>query len=171
MALPDGKLSAGDPSQDLFRSDFPPVLTAGFEPGAYAVDVTFAEKRSDRRIAAVIISFSAAEPTFWEKACLSDDDQHPSGSHEIAVDSARAYLGAFAAARSIALSGTPLVDIAARGQRGQTFEWGEVPVAGAGNLFFFSTGMGDGTYPLFLGRDVAGHPAVLILDFLLIGKP
>lgn len=171
MTLPDGRLSAGDPSQNLFGNGLPPMLTLQAEPGAYPLEVSFAEKRGDRRIAAVLLNLSTSDLVSWEKVSLSDNGSSPAFGYEIAVDSAHAYLAAFTAARLIASSGASLVDIATRGQRGESFDWGEVPTPNAGNLFFFSTGMGDGSYPLFLGRDGAGLPVVLIVDFLMIGKP
>ena len=171
ITLPDGRLSAGDPSQDLFGTGSPSELMPHVEPGVFAVDVSFAERRGDRRIAAVLLEFSAKEVTSWENVFLADDGSSLRLGHEIAVDSAFAYVGAFSAARSIATSGTSLMEIATRGQRGRTFEWGEVPVGDAGNLYYFSTGMGDGSYPLLIGRDAGTIPVVLILDFLMIGRP
>ena len=36
------------------------------------------------------------------------------------------------------------------------------------NLAYFSSGMGDGGYPVYVGYDAAGKPTRVVVDFLLL---
>ena len=44
----------------------------------------------------------------------------------------------------------------------------EVAVDGATNLVHFSSGVGDGGYPVLVGYDAAGQPTRIVVDFLLL---
>ena len=44
----------------------------------------------------------------------------------------------------------------------------ELPIAGELNLAHFSSGIGDGGYPVFIGYDAADRPTRVVVDFYLV---
>jgi hypothetical protein len=146
--LPDGRVTVGDPS------DPPAEPAATVAPGRYPVSLRVVRYGSgDERVAAALMPFVDDEPATFEAAAW------------VATDSAMGAIGAPAALAALAAGDQPdaLGDQLEATYR-DTWQWASQPVGDHGDVALFSTGMGDGSYRLWVGRMGDGSPACLLLD-------
>jgi Protein of unknown function (DUF4241) len=146
--LPDGRVTVGDPSD-------PPVEpVARVAAGRYPVSLRVVRAgRGDERVAAALMRFVDDEPATFEAAAW------------VATDSAMAAIGAPAALAVLAAGDQPdALGEQLEATYRDTWQWASQPVGDHGDVALFSTGMGDGSYRLWIGRTREGTPACLLLD-------
>lgn len=167
----DGRLSAGDPSTDLEGESTLTLLSVAVPPGRYPFRLTLARRgrETEERVAAAVLRLRPGRPRSWRSVTVGSVQGGQEVDEVVAIDSAHAFLGSVSAAR--ASLGRNLPDIAQRQAVGDSYRWGEVDFDGLGNLFFFSSGSGDGAYPILLALDESDRTAAILFDFLLLGKP
>jgi len=168
LRMPSGRIVVCDPMW-LGTPDLP-VLAEQVEPDKYAVSaVKLTTAFSDNpestwsEIAALRVSFRAAEPVAWEYARLADRD--PEAFFRYPVDTGLACI--VDAAASDALSeGVAFNDLG-----DACGDWSAIPAVvtdpGTGQAVAVSTsGAGDGFYPIWLGRDADGQVGCVVTTFL-----
>jgi hypothetical protein len=166
----DGHLAAGDPSTDLESESMLTLLSVAVPPGRYPFRLTLARRGrgTDERVAAAVLRLQRGRPRWWRPVTVGSAEGGPEVDDVVAIDSAHAFLGSLSAAR--ASVGRNLSAIARRHATGKSYSWGEVDFDDLGNLFFFSSGNGDGAYPILVASDDSDRPAAIVLDFLLLGR-
>jgi Protein of unknown function (DUF4241) len=155
LDLPEGRVVACDP-QD------PGVpLAQRLPPGRYPAQLRVASLGGrDQRTAAVLLRTGDDPPVRWE----------PAGP-ELSIDSATGCLAAPLALAALHAPGTPLLDglLEALGATERpTWCWANHPVGPDGNVIAFSTGYGDGAYPVFWGLAADGGPVCLLVDLRVL---
>jgi len=152
--LPDGRVAVSDPSDPVAE----PAATVA--PGRYPVSLRVVRHRSgDERVAAAVMRFVDAEPATFEAAAW------------VATDSAMAAIGAPAALAALAAGEQPdALGEALEATYRHTWQWASQPIGDHGDVALFSTGMGDGSYRLWIGRLSVGDPACLLLDCGLLDE-
>ena len=159
LALPSGRVTT-----DGFPGRQSPLIKYRVAPGAYPVHVTLArlgnQKFDSVALATVVVSDN--RPVRWRRI------------GGIGVDGGVAAFtsmeGARALDRIMSRSATSdgyyerLFDSLSAHDHHVT----EAPIEGDLNQVVFSTGSGDGGYPLLAGLDAEGRPARFVLDFFLI---
>jgi len=166
LHLPSGRVVACDP---LVEPDARPFEVAA-APGRYPVVLGIARlPGGDERIAAAWLRLADGTPVRWEPAALHGrpDLEEPA----YGVDSGT---GAFVSAEAAPLLAAALdgdfadeVATAMDANYVDTRNWAVLPVPGSAELNFaaFSSGMGDGAYASYWGRDAEGRPVCLLTDF------
>jgi hypothetical protein len=158
LELPDGCVVVCDPHD-------PGVpLARRFPPRRYPAQLRVADLGGrDQRTAAVLLRASDDPPVRWE----------PAGA-ELSVDSATGCLAgpqALAALHAPDAHGAQPFDrlVEALGETGRpTWCWANHAVAFAGNVIAFTTGYGDGSYPVFWGLAADGGPVCLLVDLRVL---
>ena len=179
LALPSGVLVACDPYFARDTSPFNVTLT----PGRYPVELRVAqfEDPADQRVAAVIVRLREGQPVTFEEARADSwptDPLPPGDFYGFPVDSATACLASPEAleAFAAALDADPLPgedDLLMRAMAPSyvpTWSWANVELGGA-NLIAFSSGFGDGVYPLYWGRDASGDIVCAMCDLQALDPP
>ena len=162
VEFPDGRVYACDP---LVPMDTLP-LALRLEPGSYEIvvfvavsaDSTSARSGNERNAAAAIICSDAA-PVSWQ---LAAREGGPSDAAAYGVD---AGTGAFMGTNAI----NPIVESGAIADRIleelQHRSSAVVDIPGGANVAVFTSGMGDGVYDTWIGRDVNERPCMILTDF------
>jgi hypothetical protein len=188
LYLATGRLVVCDPFWASLLEDRTAAFTVAVPPGHYQITVSFArvDRPSDPEIAGPVRRGAAARLTVrddrvagWEPALRPGDDLAslpPGRFHGFAVDSGT---GAFVDASAVAALG----QLGEPGQEmGQEPELAEVipellekgtvnlvvDQATDLNVVMFDCGMGDGTYPVWIGRTAAGDAACFVADLELL---
>ena len=158
LELPEGRVVACDPHD-------PGVpLARRVPPRRCPVQLRVADLGGrDQRTAAVLLRVDDAPPVRWE----------PDG-HGLSVDSATGCLAgprALAALHAPDARGTQPLDrlVEALGETERsTWCWANHTVGPGGNVVAFSTGYGDGSYPVFWGLAADGGPVCLLVDLRVL---
>ena len=157
LALPDGRVVVCDPHDPGI------ALARRLTAGRYRVQLRVADLGGrDQRAAAVVLTAGDGPPVRWE----------PAAEHRLSVDSATGCLAGPAALAALHAPGGAdavdgLVEALAHTQRA-TWCWANHEVATDGNLVAFSSGYGDGAYPVFWGLRADGEPACLLVDLRVL---
>jgi hypothetical protein len=159
LALPSGRIVA-----DGFPSGQSEPLEYRVAPGEYPVHVTLARpaRRDFEKVALATLVVSDQKPARWRRI------------GGIGVDGGVAAFTSIEGARALdrVLAGAShpggyfeqlLHSLAAH-----DYQVTEAAIEGEMNQVMFSTGSGDGGYPLLVGLDAAGRPVRFVLDFFLI---
>ena len=180
LRLPTGRVVAADPG---FAEDDSEPFTVTVPPGEYPVSVASAacEKEVgtagnrttvlDEYVTAVRVLIRDEPAATWEMALRPGQDPRmlPAGRFfGLGVDSGT---GAFLdAAGRQALQARYAAEEEAPGERpAGPARWTEDPVSGA-NMVAFTSGAGDGAYPVWIGRNEEGQVVSLIADMLLLSE-
>jgi hypothetical protein len=159
LALPSGRVTT-----DGFPGRQSPLIEYRVAPGAYPVYVTLARlgRHNFDSVALATLVVSDHKPVRWRRI------------GGIGVDGGVAAFtsmeGARALDRIMSAASTPdgyyerVFDSLTAHDHHVT----EAAIDGELNQVMFSTGSGDGGYPLLVGLDAEGRPARFVLDFLLI---
>ena len=159
LALPSGRVTT-----DGFPGRQSRPIEYRIAPGAYPVHVTLARlgRRNFNSVALATLVVSDHRPVRWRRI------------GGIGVDGGVAAFTSIEGARALdrMMSASPTSD----GYYEQLFDSltahdnhvTEAAIDGDLNQVVFSTGSGDGGYPLLAGLDAEGRPARFVLDFLLI---
>jgi hypothetical protein len=171
--LPTGYIVACDPFSEIHVRPF----SRRVDPGSYDVFLAIADYGRDQRIAAAMILLAPdASPRRWELA--GEKDAGPQSGFGYAVNSGR---GCFLDRRIARI----LLRKAERGRLDRyqqriesqldehsrpTWSWANAVLdeETGGNIVAFTTGVGDGSYPSFLGFDDTDRLICLATDFGLL---
>ena len=150
VSLPDGRLAVSD----AFINDVPLIVSE--LPGAeYTVEILVAQSPDDERVAAARIRLRSEPVVTWRVV------------GGIAVDSGNAAffdprLSATITPANVEQFNDRLLDAVKKSTRAT---YSTAAIAWEGLTFVaFSTGFGDGRYPVFVGSSAAGLPAVILVD-------
>jgi hypothetical protein len=187
LHLATGRLVAGDP---FWVDTQAPAFTVTVPPGDYPVDVSMA--RTERRRAdpgypgpaplgaAARLTIRQKRATTWEMALLPGEDIADLGPGEfygMPVDTGTAaFLDASAVARwSRRLNRQAWEEDPESAEIDSAIARSEpinvvVDRSTDLNLVIFSCGMGDGSYPVWIGRTSSGEPAAYIADLELLSR-
>jgi hypothetical protein len=156
------------------------AYTVALPPGRHRLVLSVADfDDGDQRVAGAMLRVGDSEPAAWEMALLPGEDVAALGEDEIfgfGVDSATACLMDAAAARAVAVlqeanaeSFFQLVEDEMEKSYVDTWSWAEVVLDEASglNVVTYSTGLGDGLYASYFGRDASGEVCRLVTDFAL----
>jgi hypothetical protein len=178
LRLPSGRVVAADP---VFLNEDSKPFTVTVPPGDYPVSIGSAScereygKAGDRRTAvdeevtAVRVLIRDEPAVTWEMALLPGQDPRmlPAGHFfGFGVDGGTgAFLDAVgrrALSARYAAEGTSLDDSTVT-----SAGWTEDPDSGT-NMVEYRAGLGDGVYPVWIGRDAGGQVVSLVADMLLL---
>lgn len=167
LRLSTGRIVAADPATvDLRGEQAVAPYTVTLTPGEYAVET--ARMRTAGRgtdvIAAARVRVSDEPVATWELALRPGQDERLLGASEFfgfAVDSGTA-----------AFMDASAVNALAAYQDADDAEAAEatIPRDGASELLTFPSGKGDGSYPVWIGRDAVGSVTCLVADMRLLGR-
>ncbi|MFD9097140.1 DUF4241 domain-containing protein [Streptomyces collinus] len=176
LHLPSGRLVARDPTYGACAEDA--GFTVTVPPGSYPVQLASAGYAAEYQGRTIVIDewtavrvLTSEQPTVaWELALLADQDERllrDGGFYGFGVDSGT---GCFA-------------DASMAGELGQRFWDGQVagtqmesdngvsmvddPATGT-NLIAYPSGRGDGSYPVWIGRDADGGVTCFVADMLIL---
>lgn len=176
LVVPSGRIVACDPATSPGSEAF----TVAIPPGRHALTLSVAHfEDEDQRVAGALLTLTEREVVSWEMALLPGEELSELKEDEVFGYPVESAVGCLmdAEAQKILLSNLEededFLDHAADAMEEHytdTWSWAEMilrPADGL-NLFLFSTGMGDGLYATFLGRDAAGNVARVVTDFALV---
>jgi hypothetical protein len=128
-------------------------------PGSYPAEVAVAFGRN----AALRVRFSDRKVAKWHPADMNDD-----GGHVVGVDAGNVAVMDLAAIMTLnARDKERAFDIYERACQRPRSQM--LSLIGTNDTVIADSGWGDGTYPVYWGVDGDGKPAVLVVDFQLIG--
>jgi hypothetical protein len=160
LVMPTGELTASDPLTMLITEPF----TATVPPGRYPVVLA---RTDDRDVALALLLVQPARPTRWETAFLASEDP-AAGTPRYGVDSGTGCYADRVVAERIrdAQDYEELFDLlyAAGYDKNPAANLCVDPATGA-SLVVFSSGAGDGSYPVFVGYAADGRVAAFATDF------
>jgi Protein of unknown function (DUF4241) len=158
VVLPSGRVYVGEYLDE-------PELDFAVAPGAYPAHATLARYRDQPHdsVAFATLVLSNAPTVRWEEATSIAVD---GGSTMIVSDEGRDELFARISEDSEAwLDFNERVFESAVAHDYLATEYEITPQT---NLAYFSSGMGDGGYPVYVGYDADGKPTRVVVDFLLL---
>ena len=158
VVLPSGRVYVGEYLDE-------PELDFAVAPGAYPTHATLARYRDQLfdNVAFATLVLSTAPTVRWEEASNIAVD---GGSTMIVSDEGRDELVA-----RISDDSAEWLDFNERvfeSAVAHDYLATEYAVTPETNLAYFSSGMGDGGYPVYVGYDAAGKPTRVVVDFLLL---
>jgi hypothetical protein len=173
LRLPTGRLVAADPGWlPSWRQDHIAPFTATVPPGTYPLTLALLRFPQDLRVAAARVTIIDEPVTAWDMALRAGQDPatlRAGHFFDVGVDDATMVLFdavALAAMGRLASADPTAFDI----QRAdRPVERAEV-IPGS-NAIAFSTGWGDGGYPVWIGRINSGAVSCFIVDMLMLAPP
>ncbi|MFJ6326211.1 MULTISPECIES: DUF4241 domain-containing protein [unclassified Rhizobium] len=177
VELTSGRTVASDP---LVGPDHPAFVRT-VPPGDYPVTLY----QASGRIAAASMRFAEGKPVRWELAMIPGQDINSLKGDEFFGYPVDAGLGCYMDADTYALIQEREKQVQAEKSSSDINYYDDVlatelqannddyalhrPISGKrGNVAVFSSGWGDGFYPVFWGLDGSGRPLVLFTDFGVI---
>ncbi len=177
VELTSGRIVASDP---LVGPDHPAFVRT-VPPGDYPVTLY----QASGRIAAASMRFAEGKPVRWELAMIPGQDINSLKGDEFFGYPVDAGLGCYMDADTYALIQEREKQVQAEKSSSDVNYYDDVlatelqannddyalhrPISGKrGNVAVFSSGWGDGFYPVFWGLDGSGRPLVLFTDFGVI---
>jgi hypothetical protein len=166
LVLPSGRLIVADP--DPWMHEVAP-FTETVEPGEYPVQlsvVRFADAPEHTRVAACALWVSDRPTASWNNAWRA-------GEHPLLLGDGE-FFGVGVDAGRVAL-----VDASAAREYEETIEdaydemdgWAhELAGPSDANLITVESGWGDGSYPVWVGRDDEGELTCFVVDFLVLAQ-
>ncbi len=157
MSLPNGQLAASD----AFINDYP-VVVSELPRGDYSVELLVAKSQSDERVAAARVRVRNEPAASWRRVGAIAIDSGTGAFFDPRISSSitPANVERFndGLLKALEMSSRPTHSTVAISWEGMTF------VA-------FSTGFGDGSYPVYVGFSVAGLPAAVVVDCEILPWP
>jgi hypothetical protein len=175
LVLSTGALVACDP----FTAPDTDPFTLRLPPGTYPLVLSVANyEDDDRRVAGAMLQISSSQVVSWELALLPDQSLSELEDGEIFGYGVDSGTGCFMDedAAEILMSKMEADDtyfetIIAEMDKTYTDTWSwaniEMNAATRSNLIAFSSGMGDGFYASYIGRDIDGNVVSIVTDFAL----
>ncbi|MGK5548784.1 DUF4241 domain-containing protein [Streptomyces sp. URMC 127] len=180
LRLPTGRVIAADPAS-LSTADEPFTVTV--PPGTYPLLLGKVERRSEwageetaeettwEETTAAMLRIGEPRPTAsWEPALLPGQEIRLLGDREFygfGVDSGTGVFLDVAARDALAADPDARLELAASAGGEAVCSEFHDPVSGA-NAIAFPSGAGDGSYPVWIGRDRDGAITCLIADMLTV---
>jgi hypothetical protein len=156
VSLPNGQLAVSD----AFIHD--PLVVSDLPAGEYAIELLIAKSRSDERVAAARVQLRNESAATWRRVGFIAIDSGTAAFYDPRISSSitPSNVERFndTVLKALEESTRPTYSTAAISWEGITF------VA-------FSTGFGDGRYPVFLGSSAAGVPLVVLVDCEILPWP
>ena len=146
------------------------ILTSKFPKGEFAVELAIGRIGDDERVAFSRIVFSENVVARWEKATAKD-----SMEYQLWVDSG---IGGFmdeSTIKKLPKKSTELqklydsINQELTEHEKTTFTWALYPFSD-GNIAAFSSGYGDGAYPVYIGYTADNKICRLLVDFQVVPK-
>lgn len=153
VSLPTGELAVSD----VFVMDYP-LIVSDLPPGEYCVEVLVAKSLADERVAAARVRISDEPVASWSRVGF------------IAIDSGT---GAFFDPRIASSNPEGFSDDLLNALEASYRQTYSIAATSWHNLTLvaFSTGFGDGAYPVYLGSSAAGPPAAVLVDCEILPWP
>lgn len=164
---------------DPFTSPDAEAFTVALAPGSYPLTLSIAQyEDDDQRVAGAMLQVMPRPAVTWEMALLPGENPDELDADEVygfAVDSAVGCLIDHEAAQILIdkmEADEQYFEIIIRAMDEtyvDTWSWANLTMnpATRANLLTFSTGMGDGLYASYFGRDANGRLVSLVTDFAL----
>ncbi len=165
LRLPTGRLVVADPAP--WMTEAAPFVAA-VPPGEYPLQlsvVRFVDNLEHARVAACALWVSDRPTATWNNAWREGEVPLLLGDGEffgVGVDGGRVALVDAGAAPVFA----DAVEDAYEDMTGQVHEL----TAARDNLITVESGWGDGSYPVWIGRDEAGQVTCFVVDFLVLAQ-
>jgi hypothetical protein len=166
LRMPSGRLVVGDP--DPWLHEVVP-FTETVPPGEYPLQlsvVRFADSPDHTRVAACALWVSDRPTASWNNAWREGEHPLLLGDGEffgVGVDAGRVALVDAAVA--------PAYEEMIEDAYDEMSGWAhELPGPGDANLITVSSGWGDGSYPVWVGRDDDGELTCFVVDFLVLAR-
>lgn len=143
---------------DAFVND-EPVLLPDVPPGTYAVEALVSDIDGDERVAAMRVMLSAESPASWDEVGAIAVDSGTAAVFEPSLPSAVTPLTVESFNETLlkALEST------------YRHTWSHASLSWEGRtMVAVSSGLGDGSYPVFLGTTASRQPAAVLIDFLVL---
>jgi hypothetical protein len=164
LRLPTGRLVVADPDPWMHEvTPFAETVPAGEYPLQLSV-VRFADTPDHTRVAACAVWVSDHPTAWWDNAWRHGEEPLLLGDGEffgVGVDAGRVALVDAAAAEAFGA----IVENAYDDMAGSAHE---LTGPAEANLITVESGWGDGSYPVWVGRDAAGVLTCFVVDFLLL---
>ncbi len=176
--LPSGRLVTRDPTYAACAQDSGFTVTVA--PGSYPVEIAFAAYETERsgralaidEITAARVRISDRPTVRWESALLEGQDPRLLGDGEFYGFGVDGGLGSFVDATAAGALGECFFDEMGAGrvrEDGEGVMTLDDPESGA-NLIAFPSGRGDGSYPVWIGRDGDGHVTCFVADLCVLHR-
>lgn len=175
LDLPTGRLTVQDPAWPINPDIDDSMVVAVVEPGTYEVvlsvvrrDAPAVEREPLNRVTAAAVRVKAAPVVSWVPA--RPDQDEPSDALGFSVDGGVGCFADEANKEVLAhLQTDPDQLFATMGRVGDQQRWVAVPDGvEAAQLVLFECGMGDGVYPVWIGRDADGDISLVLADLELL---
>lgn len=170
--LPSGRLAGVDA---LLLEGVPYVLTVA--PGRYPLQIVLARlPTGEERVALLQLRLSDRPAARWDNALIEGDDPAALDEDELSVFDVESGVAALFDAAALQdwraeLGGNPdalrQLERVLRENRRPVWTWARVQAAG-GSGILVTAGQGEGEVAAYWGRDEAGAPVALVMDFDLL---
>lgn len=162
-----GRIVAADPvTVDLEGDQAAKPYTVTLAPGEYPVETALIRSagREVDVVAAARLRVSEAPVATWELALRPGQDERLLGASE--------FFGFVVDSGTAAFMDASAIEALAAYQDADDADAAEATIPGDGGaeLLTFSSGKGDGSYPVWVGRDAAGAVVCLVADMRLLGR-
>ncbi|MEV0118127.1 DUF4241 domain-containing protein [Streptomyces sp. NPDC050844] len=176
LELPTGELVVRDPSWGGASADAYKPYTVTVRPGSYRVEIAQALSMSmsmSMYVVGVRLVISEQPAVSWELAVTRDQDARLLRDGQYYGFGVDAGIAALADASVVARLSARFVELFVRGPHA----WGEgateggrvlADLATGANMVTFSSGMGDGSYPVWIGRDAEGEVTCFVADMQIL---
>jgi hypothetical protein len=172
LRLPTGELVACDP---FVNPDAVP-FNVRLPQGTFPVVLSIEENGADQRVAFACIRFSSETPVTWEMMLVGDQSASELKPDEISgypVDSGTGCFMDRSAAKALdqkmgadsKFFKTMMAEMDKTYRH--TWSWLNMKFADA-NLIAFSSGLGDGVYATYAGKDSSGSITLVVTDFFVV---
>ena len=167
LRLATGRIVAADPvTVELQGEQAAAPYTVTLPPGEYEVETARlrARGRETDVVAAARVRVTDAPVATWELALRPGQDERLLGASE--------FFGFVVDSGTAAFMDASAIDALAAYQDAEDAEAAEATIPGNGvaELLTFPSGRGDGSYPVWIGRDAAGEVTCLVADMRLLGR-
>ncbi|NUR25105.1 MAG: DUF4241 domain-containing protein [Catenulispora sp.] len=169
LRLSSGQVVAADPVTVELEGDLAArPYTVAVPPGVYAVETAEVQSRGRSRetVAAARLVISEAPTATWELALRPGQDPRLLGASE--------YFGFGVDSGTAAFLDATATDALAAYQDADDVESAEATIptgdAATADLLTYAAGKGDGSYPVWIGRDGEGAVTCFVADMRLLGR-
>lgn len=168
LSLPSGACIVADP---MYLADEQTPLEPRVRPGNYPVRLILAAFEfahgSDRSVALTQLSLSDNPIVEWRYTAPANGEENDDYAWAFGVDGGMAALCDEAALSQVraALMQHDYFSADANKNRFENVSWANVALDCNHNIVVFSTGDGDGAFPVLAGFDAQGELAAFVIDF------
>lgn len=157
ISLPNGRIAVAD----AFIND-DPLVVSELPAGDYSVELLVGDSGPDERVAAARVRFRIGPPASWRRAGYLSVDSGNGAFFDPRISST---LGSV----NILNFNNNLLKALEESQR-NTYSIASLSWEGM-TFVAFSTGWGDGSYPVYVGLSAAGAPLTVVVDCEILPWP